>query len=134
MTQLPRLKVKVSGFILEFRIRSISPETFWRFSLNLTKMFRSMGWCGKHMLQLPKPIKVKVTGQGIEFTLEFRVRSISPEPFGRISLNFTQMFLLLRRCAEHMTQLPRLKVKVTGQGHVILPLKSWPHHISSTIC
>ena len=49
--------------------------------------------------------------------LELRVLSISPEPFGRFSLNFTQMFLSVRRCAEHMIQLPRLKV--TGQGHVI---------------
>ena len=40
-----------------------------------------------------------------------RVRSISPEPFERFSLNFTQMFLSVRRCAEHMTQLPRIKVK-----------------------
>ena len=29
------------------------------------------------------------------------------------------MFLSVRRCAEHMAQLPRLKV--TGQGHVIYP-------------
>ena len=27
------------------------------------------------------------------------------------------MFLLVRWCAEHMTQLPRLKVKVKGEGH-----------------
>ena len=34
------------------------------------------------------------------------------------------MFLLVRRCAEHMmmTQLPRLKAKVTGQDQRIYPL------------
>ena len=49
-------------------------------------------------------------------TLEFGVRSISPEPFERFSLNFGQVLFLVRRCSEPMTQLPRLKVKVTLQG------------------
>ena len=34
------------------------------------------------------------------------VRSISPKPFKRFSSNFTQMFLLVRRCSEPLTQLP----------------------------
>ena len=55
------------------------------------------------------------------FTFEFYVRSLSPEPLHRFSLNFTQMFLSVRRCAEPMTQLPRLKVMVTVQGHGIYP-------------
>ena len=45
-------------------------------------MFLLVGRCAEHMTQLPR-LKVKVTGQG--FTLEFRVRSISPEPFDRVS-------------------------------------------------
>ena len=49
------------------------------------------------------------------------VCSISPDPFERFSLNFTKMFLSLRRCKEPMTrpmtQLRKLKVKVTHQGH-----------------
>ena len=52
------------------------------------------------------------------FTLEFRVCSISPELFERFSLNFTQMFLLVIRCAEPMTQLCKLK----SQGHTS---RSW---------
>ena len=59
--------------------------------------------------------QVKVKG----FILEFCVRSISPVPFDRFSWYFSHMFLLVRRCAEHMTQLPRLKV--TGQGQMIYP-------------
>ena len=47
------------------------------------------------------------------------VRSISPEYFERFSFNFTQMFLSVRRCAEHMVQLPKLKD--TGQGQGIYP-------------
>ena len=52
-------------------------------------------------------------GQGHGFHLEFRVRFLSPEPFERFSLNFGQMLTIVRQCAEPMTQLPRLKVKVT---------------------
>ena len=55
------------------------------------------------------------------FTIEFRVRSISPKPLGRFSLNFTQMFLSVRQCAEPLTRLHRLKFRVTLQGHVIYP-------------
>ena len=52
---------------------------------------------------------------------DFQVRSISLEPSGRFSFSFTQMFISVRRCAEIMTRLHRLKVKVTLQGHVIYP-------------
>ena len=48
----------------------------------------------------------------------FRVHSISPELFERFSFNFTQMFILVRRCAEHMIQLPRPKVNVTYPLHI----------------
>ena len=60
------------------------------------------------------------------FTLQICVCSISPESFGGFSLNFTQMFRSVRRWAEHITQLPRLKV--TGQG--IYPWILCPLHIS----
>ena len=53
------------------------------------------------------------------FTLGFRVRSISPEPFERFSLNFTQIPL------SELVQLCKLKVKVTLQGHGILWLGIW---------
>ena len=53
--------------------------------------------------------------------------------FEWFSLNFIQMFLSLRRCAELMTQLCRLKVKVTLKGHGIYLWISWTLHISSTI-
>ena len=72
--------------------------------------------------------QVKVKG----FSLEFLVRSISPEPFDRFSWYFTHMFLLVRRCAKHKTQLPRLEVKVTGQGQRIHPWISCSLHISRT--
>ena len=41
--------------------------------------------------------------QPSRFTLQFRVCPISSEPFERFSLNFTQMFLLVRQCVEPMT-------------------------------
>ena len=70
-------------------------------------MFLLARRCTEHMSQLPR-LKVKVKG----FTLEILVRSISPERFRRFSLNFTQMLFSVRRRAEPMTQLCRLKVIV----------------------
>ena len=61
MAQLPRPKVKVRGFTLEFCICSISTEPFWRFSLNFTQMFLLVRRCAEHMTQLPR---LKVTGHG----------------------------------------------------------------------
>ena len=111
MTQLPRLEVK--GFTLEFCVHSLTPESFRRFSLNFTQMFLSERPCAEPMTKLSR-LKVKVTLQDHVIYPSIRVRSISPKPLDRFSLNFSQMFLLVRQCAEHMTQLPRLKV--TGQG------------------
>ena len=51
--------------------------------------------------------------------LHLVVCSISPEPFERFSLNFGNMFSSVRWCAELMTQLYRLKVKVTVKSHAI---------------
>ena len=42
VTQLPRLKVKVSLQGLEFYVHCISPELFQQFSLNFTQMFLSV--------------------------------------------------------------------------------------------
>ena len=39
------------------------------------------------------------------------------------------MFLSVRRCAEHVTQL--LRLKVTGQGHVIYPSIRFPSSFES---
>ena len=56
-------------------------------------------------------LKVKVTVEGHEFlTLQFRVCSISPEPFERFSLNVG--LLSLSWCAEPINQPCRLIVKV----------------------
>ena len=58
--------------------------------------------------------RLKVTLQGHVIYPSFGVRApYIPEPFVRFSLNFTQMFLSVKWCAEHMTQLCRLKVKVS---------------------
>ena len=113
-----RSQVKVKGFNLEFLVCSISPEPFDRFSLKSTHVFLLVRGCAKHMTELPS-LKVKITGQGQSIYLEFCVRSISPEPFDRFSWSFTHTFVLVRQCAEYITQLPRLKV--TGQGQRIYP-------------
>ena len=63
------------------------------------------------------------------FTTQFCVRSISPEPLERFSLNFTHMFRSLRQYAEPMTLLCILMVKVTLQGHEIYPSILRPLHL-----
>ena len=108
-----RSQVKAKGFTVEFRVHSISPEPFRRFSLKFTQMFLSVKQCEKSLTRLHR-LKVKAT-------LEFQICSIPPEPFARFSLNFTQKFLSVRQRVEHMTLLRRIKVKVTLQGHVIYP-------------
>ena len=84
-------------------------------------MFLSVAQCVEPMTLLCR-LKVKVILLlSLGFTLQFYARFISPEPLKRFSLNFTQMFLLVRQCAEPLTQLRILKVKVTLQGHGIYP-------------
>ena len=114
MTQLPRRKIKDTGqgINLEFRVRYISPEPFVRFSFNFTQMFLSVRQCAELITWLCK-LKVKVTLQGHVIYPSVCVKCISPEPFERFSFNFSQMFLSLNWCAELLTQLHSLKVKVT---------------------
>ena len=50
------------------------------------------------------------------FTLEVRACSISPEPFERFSLNFTQMFFSVSWRAEPMTQLCKLSQDHTSNS------------------
>ena len=70
------------------------------------------------MTQLHR-INVKVTIQGdVIYPLIF-VRSISPKPFELVLFNCIQMLLSVKQSAEHMNKLPRLKVKVTGQGFTL---------------
>ena len=74
-------------------------------------------------------LKVKVILQGHVVHPPIPVRSISPETIEQYSWNFTKFFILVRRCAEHMNKLPRLKVNVTGQVHAINPWILCPLHI-----
>ena len=111
MTQLPRLKVKVTEmvirFTLEFCVRFISPHPLKDFHQTSLKCFSQRDGV-QNPLQICR-LKVNV------FTLDFRVHYISPKPFERFSLNFTQMFLS-RWCLDPMTQLRRLKVNLQCNG------------------
>ena len=89
---MSRSRVKVKGLTLKFRVRFISPEPLGRFSFIFTQMFLSVRRCAEHMTRLPS-LKVKVTSQGHVIYPSMRIRSISPEPFERFSLNLTQMLL-----------------------------------------
>ena len=81
-----RSQFKVMRFIPEFCVRSIYPEPFKRFSLNLAQMFLSVKMFAEPLNQLCM-LNVKVTLQcngnypwSVTLTLSFRVRSISSEP------------------------------------------------------
>ena len=52
------------------------------------------------------------------FTPKFCIRSISPEPFEKFSLNFGQMFISVRRCAETNESV----MQTQGKGHTS---RSW---------
>ena len=54
------------GFIFEFRVRSMSPELFERFSLTFTQMFLPGRRCAELMTRL-RSLKAKVTSQGHGF-------------------------------------------------------------------
>ena len=73
----------------------------------------SVGWYAENITQLRR-LKVKLQGHAIYNVISCPLHiSLTLE---RFSFNFTQMFLLLRRCTETMTQLCRLKVIL--QGHM----------------
>ena len=114
-----RSRSQVKGFTLKitlkFCVLSIYPEPFGWFSLNLTQMFLSLRWSAQPMSQLCR-LKVKVTLQGHVIYSSVCVHSISPEPFEQFSLNFTQMFLSVRLCAEPMTQLCKVKVTLHSRS------------------
>ena len=78
-------------------------------------MFLLVRRCAEIMTRLQR-LNVKVTFQKghVIYYPSICVRSISPEYFERFSLNFTQIFLSVRWCAETMTQLRRLKVTLQG--------------------
>ena len=118
---MSRSHFKVMGFALEFRVHSISPEPFERSSLNFAQMLISVRRFAGLTTQLPR-FKVKITLQVHHIYPKISCPlNISPEPFKQFSLNFTNMFLLVRQCAESMTQLYSLKVMVTLQDHDIYP-------------
>ena len=126
MTQLPRLKVTGHRFKVIGSVHSV------QFDLNLLSNFH-------YLTQMFLSVRVKQnlwlsyvdSRSWSHFKVIYPsicVHSISPKPFKRFSLNITQMFLSVSRCAEHMTQLPRLKVTGLGQG--IYHWISYPLHIS----
>ena len=65
---------------------------------------------------MPCRLNVKVTIERQMFSLDIRLRSISPLLFKGFSLHFAIMFRELKRYAVSMSQSRRLKVKFTIEG------------------
>ena len=140
MTRPRRLKVKVNGqghvfYPILLCMLHIS-LTLWPVSLDFAQMFLSVRRCAEPITLLRR---LKVTVQGHEFypLVSCRLLNFVPTPYLMnpewFSLNFTQIFLSVRRCAEPMTQLHRLEVRVWEQGHGFNTLISCPPLISRTL-
>ena len=130
ITQPCRHKVSVTIKGHKFELCSISVLFLKGFSLNFNQMFSLHRQCAEPITQPCGPrsrSQLKVT------CLSFAFASTPyPEPFARVSMNFRKMFTSVRLCAEPITQLCRLKVKVTIEGHQSEPCILCPLHISFT--
>ena len=124
ITQACRLEVKVTvqshGLEPWISCRSVSPLPLGGFSLNVGQMFTSVGQCAEPITQ-PCRLNVKVTVEGHEFEPWIWCQLHISLPLEECSLNFDQMFASVRWCAEPITQLCWLKVKVTIEGHQFEP-------------
>ena len=105
------------GFTLQFRVWSIILLTItcwslWTILIILHPNVLSVWQCAESTTKLPR-FKIKVTPEGhvVIYPWISCLLHISPEPFVWFTLNFTQ--ILVRRCAEPMTQLCRLKFERT---------------------
>ena len=128
--RLTKSQFKVTGLSLEFCVHSVSSLPLGGFSLNFGQMFTSVGQCAEPIIQpcgLRSRSQLKVTS----LSLEFGVGSISPLPLEGFSLNSSQMFASVRWCAEPITQVCWLKVKVTIEGHQYEPWILRPLHCHS---
>ena len=112
-----------------FLVRSISPESFERFSWNFGQMFALVRWCAEPITQACR-LKVKVTVQGREFEPWILCPLYISIPLEGFSYNFGQMFASVKWCAEPIAQpcrLRRSQFKVTGLSlefcvHSVSPL------------
>ena len=121
---------KVTGLSLEFCGRSISSLSLGGFSLNFGQMFTSVGQCAEPITQ-PCGLRLMSQLKITSLSLEFGIGSISPLALKGFSLNIGQMFASVRWCAEPITQLCWLKVKVTIEGHQFEPWILKPLHCHS---
>ena len=81
-------------------------------------MFTSIRRCAEPMTQLRR-LNSGLQLQVMEFSLQSRVCSISPQTLEGLSLHLDKMFSSVRGCAKHIAQLCKLKAKVTVEGNGI---------------
>ena len=106
---------------IHFVSTQLCPDTFEWFSLNFTQMFIfTVGLCGE-------PIIHYAGSKSMSWDLPFNFVSdpyfYSPllaEPFELVLNKLHPNVLSVWQCAESKTQIPRFKIKVTLQGHVVI--------------
>ena len=91
-------------------------------------MFTSVRRCAEPITQLRR-LKVRLQLHLMEFSLQLRVCSISPQTLEGLSIHFDKMFSSVRGCAKHIAQSCKLKAKVTVEGNCIEHRISCPTYI-----
>ena len=120
---MPRSQFNVMGFTLKLRFRSISPEPFEIFSKKLwSNVYLSETVCRAH------DSATVTQGQGhtsrswdLPLNFESAPYLLEASRYLMNPLNDFHQIFSLRRCAEPLTRLRRLKGKATVQGHEIYP-------------
>ena len=82
-------------------------------------MFTSVRRCAEAITQLRRLTKSGLQLQVMEFSIQLRVCSISPQTIEELSLHFDKMLSSVRGCAKHISQSCKLKAKVTVEGNGI---------------
>ena len=126
----------LSSSSFHFVSTHLCPYTFEWFSLNFTQMFiLTVGLCEEPIIHYAGS-KSRWHFNVMGFTLQFRVWSIlllniTCWTLWTILIKLHPNVLSVWQCAESMTQIPRFKIKVTLQGHVVIyPWISCLLHIS----
>ena len=111
-----RSQFKVMGYTLEFRVHYISPEPFQLFFIKLhLNVPLSETVCRAHDSAIQTQGGARTSGLW-DFALNSMSTPYLLNPFEQFWSNFTQMFLSVRRFAESMIRLRRLKVPLQVHG------------------
>ena len=118
----------VKGYMTFFPFRSVTFEALEGFWRNLTQMFTRLRRCAEAIFRMAG-FKVKVILRGQWPYDFFPFRSVTLEPLKGFRRNLTQMITTLRRRAEAMFGLARIKVILRKTWHNVNQTKFCSHFL-----